>query len=140
MSDIWINKNTHGINLNILQIMAYLPIKITEFNFIEEKEENESISDSKYYKYIDLLNKGVSKECIEYKMNLDGLNSNTFNAIMKKKPKNILPNKQNLLKDITSGFKLKSFKKMDKPKIKQSKKYIIELKDILKRKSELRKT
>jgi len=68
-SDIWINNKKYGINNNILQILFFLPVKLTEFNFIDDEHE---VSE-KNNKYDDMLKKGVSKMAIEHKMKMDGI-------------------------------------------------------------------
>lgn len=121
-SDIWINNKNYGINNNILQILVFLPVKLTEFNFIDDKQEFTEKND----KYDDMLKMGVSKLAVEHKMKMDGIIKND-------KPTNPF------LLDIKKGIKLKKTDKNIPKKTFNSNFIVHDLKEIIACKSKLRK-
>jgi len=116
-SDIWINKNNYGININILQILIFFPIKMKEFNFIDDEE---NILDNKYE---NMLKKGVSKMAVEHKMKMDGFNKS----------------KKLFLGEITKGIKLNKTDNKNIPKKKVSTSNPHNLDEIINCRSKLRK-
>lgn len=76
LSNIWINQNSFGYNLEAIQTIIDPKLIIKEFSFIEEEPNNE------YNKYFKMLSFGVPKEAVIKKMELEGINPN----VLDKKP------------------------------------------------------
>lgn len=137
VSHIWLNNNKFGIFWNIVQLKTYGKLVLEEFQFLDEDHSQYTIKipnintippappppppppmqGKKYEKYFKMLKMGIKEDAVKQKMIMDNIDPNILDnnpscdvICVNNNKKQITFNKNNLLSEISGGFKLKPVK------------------------------